>query len=75
MGPPPAGAPEGSDPQVTTIVLTILVTVFLAAGVVLYVAFPHRGQDVPHTPWLGAAMRKAVRRLPTLDHQRPGDRD
>lgn len=39
------------------LMLTILV---LAGGVVLYVAYPHRGEDVPGAPWLGEAIRKGV---------------
>lgn len=31
-----------------------VVTLLLAVGVVLYVAFPARGLPVPHLPWLGA---------------------
>jgi len=34
------------------------------------VAFPHRGEDMPHTPWVGDAMRRGVQMLPTLDNQR-----
>ena len=52
------------------IVLAMLLIVLLAGAVVLYVAFPHRGQEMPHTPWVGKAMRKGVDRLPTLDNQR-----
>lgn len=53
-----------------SIVLAMLVIMMLAGIVVLYVAFPHRGEDVPHTPWVGEAMRKGVDMLPTLDNQR-----
>lgn len=52
------------------IILTMLVIVVLAAVVVLYVAFPHRGKEMPHTPRVGDAMKKGVDRLPTLDNQR-----
>jgi hypothetical protein len=41
---------------------------------VLYVAFPHRGEDVPHTPWVGEALRKGVNALPTIDNQRAWER-
>ncbi len=47
------------------IVLAMLTIVVLAGSVVLYVAFPHRDQQLPHAPWLGEAMRKGVDRLPT----------
>ena len=41
----------------------------LALLVVVYVAYPQRGQDVPGAPWLGDAMRRSVDRLPTLDRR------
>ena len=53
-----------------SIVLAMFVIMVLAGTVVLYVAYPHRGEDVPHTPWVGDAMRKGVDLLPTLDNQR-----
>lgn len=53
-----------------SIVVAMLLIMILAGTVVLYVAFPHRGEDVPHTPWVGDAMRKGVEMLPTLDNQR-----
>jgi hypothetical protein len=52
------------------IVLAMLVIMVMAGLIVLYVAFPHRGEDVPHTPWVGDAMRRGVHKLPTLDNQR-----
>jgi len=55
---------------VIPIVLAMLLIMVLAGGVVLYVAFPHRGEEMPHTPWVGEAMRKGVNMLPTLDNQR-----
>lgn len=51
-----------------TIVIAMLVIVVLAGLVVLYVAFPHRGEDVPKASWLGDAMRKSVDVMPTLDN-------
>ena len=48
----------------------MLVIMALAAAVVLYVAYPHRGEEMPHTPWVGEAMRRGVHKLPTLDNQR-----
>ena len=49
------------------IVIAMLVILLLAAAVVLYAAFPHRGEDVPGVPWVGDAMGKAVDAVPTLD--------
>jgi hypothetical protein len=52
-------------------ILLAMVLIMLMAGlIVLYVAFPHRGEDMPHTPWVGDVMRRGVHRLPTLDNQR-----
>ncbi|MCW2792091.1 MAG: hypothetical protein JWO76_1189 [Nocardioides sp.] len=48
------------------IALVMLVIVVLAALVVTYVAYPHRGEEVPAAPWLGEAMAKAVEAAPTL---------
>ena len=59
----------------TSIVLSMLVILVLAGVVVVYVAFPHRGEDVPRTPWVGDALRKGVDRLPTLHNQREWERD
>ncbi|GAB2751212.1 hypothetical protein [Nocardioides pakistanensis] len=58
-----------------SIVLTMLVIMVLAGVVVLYVAYPHRGEDVPQAPWLGDALRSGVDLLPTLDNQRERERE
>lgn len=52
------------------ILFAMLVIMVLAAAVVLYVAYPHRGEEMPHAPWVGDAMQKGVNMLPTLDNQR-----
>jgi hypothetical protein len=52
---------------VLTIAIVLIGTIVLAALVVLYVAFPHRGEDVPAVPWVGDAMKKGVEALPTID--------
>jgi hypothetical protein len=51
-----------------TLVVSMLVILVLAGVVVLYVAFPHRGEDVPHVRWVGRLMRKGVDSAPTLDN-------
>ena len=51
------------------VLLAMLGIVLLAGLVVVYVAYPHRGQDVPKAPWVGEAMRRGVARLPTIDNQ------
>ena len=51
------------------ILLAMLGILLLAGVVVVYVAYPHRGEDVPNAPWVGDALRKGVNLLPTLDNQ------
>jgi hypothetical protein len=53
---------------VLPILLAMLGIVVIACLVVVYVAFPHRGEDVPHVPWVGELMRRGVDQLPTLDN-------
>jgi hypothetical protein len=50
------------------LVVAMLVILVLAGLVVLYVAFPHRGEEVPHVPWVGRLMRRGVDSAPTLDN-------
>jgi hypothetical protein len=59
---------------VVAILFAMIGIVVLAGLVVLYVAYPHRGESVPNAPWLGEAMRKGVNRLPTVDNQRENQR-
>ena len=49
------------------IILMMLLVLLVSAAVVLYVAYPHRGEDLPVVPQLGDAMRKGVDALPTLE--------
>jgi hypothetical protein len=56
--------------HVVLVLFSMLGILLLAGVIVLYVAFPHRGERMPHTPWVGDAMRKGVATLPTLDNQR-----
>lgn len=58
---------EGS--AVLATVLAMLIILALAAFVALYVAFPHRDQEVPGAPWLGDAMRRGVDALPVLEDE------
>lgn len=53
-----------------SVILVMLAILAVAGAVVLYVAYPHRGEEVPHTPWVGEAMRRGVDALPTIDNQR-----
>ena len=40
--------------------LLMLVILVIAGAVVVYVAYPHRGEEVPGAPWLGDAMQRGV---------------
>jgi hypothetical protein len=48
------------------VLLAMLLIVALAAVIVVYVAFPHRGEELPGAAWLGEAMRKGIKAIPTL---------
>ncbi|CUR59843.1 conserved hypothetical protein [metagenome] len=50
-----------------TIIVMMTFILLIAGAIVVYVAFPHRGEDIPNAAWLGDAMSKAVDSLPTLD--------
>jgi hypothetical protein len=52
---------------VLIVLFAMLLILILAGGVVAYVAFPHRGQEIPGAPWLGEAMGRARRNLHPLD--------
>lgn len=51
----------------TAIVIMLVLGLLVAGGVVVYVAYPHRGEAMPVVPQLGDAMRKGVDSLPTLE--------
>jgi hypothetical protein len=51
------------------LMFAMIAILVLAAGVVVYVAFPHRDQQVPGAPWLGDVMKRGVDALPTLDDE------
>jgi len=53
--------------SVVFIILSMLVIVVVAGLVVTFVAFPHRGEEVPGAPWLGEAMTQAADALPTIE--------
>lgn len=46
----------------------LLISLLLAGAVAIYVAYPRRGEAVPHAPWLGDAMLRGVAALPTIDN-------
>jgi hypothetical protein len=59
---------------VLVIVVAMLVVLVVAGLVVVYVAYPHRGEELPAAPWLGEAMTRAADAAPLIeddaeDHQ------
>lgn len=52
-----------------TIVLVMLLTLLVSGAVLAYVAFPHRGQDLPVLPEAGHALRRHLGALPVLDEE------
>ena len=60
------------------IVVVLLLALVLAAVVMVYAAYPYRGEETPVTPRLGNAMKRGVKSLPTLDgdeqDRQPGQR-
>jgi hypothetical protein len=51
------------------VLLAILFSLAVSGVVVLYVAYPHRGEQVPGVPWLGEAMAKAVDAAPVIEDE------
>lgn len=50
----------------TVIIVIMLLILVLSAAVMAYVAYPHRGAELPVVPQLGDAMRRGVDALPTI---------
>ena len=49
------------------LVIAMAFILVVAALVVVYVAYPHRGETMPATPWLGEALGKAADRVPVIE--------
>ena len=49
------------------IVVVLLLALVLAAAVMLYAAYPYRGEETPFYPRVGEVLRRGVESLPTLD--------
>lgn len=50
-----------------SVIIIMLVVLLVAAGVVLYAAYPARDEKVPGMPWLGEAVQQLSDAVPTLD--------
>ena len=49
------------------IVIVMVLILVLAGLVVVFVAYPHRGEELPGVPWLGDVMSRAADAAPTLE--------
>lgn len=47
--------------------LFLLLALAVATVVLVYVAFPYRGEETPRYPVVGRALRRGVRSLPTVE--------
>lgn len=47
--------------------LLVMVTLAIAGVVLLYVAYPYRGESMPWHPEIGDALKRGVDAFPTLD--------
>jgi len=56
-----------SEALVLFLAITMLVILSCAGLVLLYAAFPHRGERVPVVPWLGDALERATDAAPVLE--------
>ena len=52
-----------------TIVVAMLLTVLVGAAVLAYVAFPHRGEDLPLLPRAGHLARRGADNLPVIQEE------
>lgn len=50
-----------------TIVVVVLLALVLATAVIVYAAYPYRGQATPLSPRIGEVMSRGVSSLPTID--------
>lgn len=49
------------------VALGVVLSLVVSGAVVLYVAYPHRGESVPVVPWLGDAMARAAEAAPVIE--------
>ena len=56
-----------------SILIAMLAILLLCGLVVTYVAYPHRGEDVPGAPWLGDAMNRATDAFPFMEERADAD--
>lgn len=49
--------------------LIVFITLAVAGVILLYVAYPYRGETMPWRPEIGDALKRRVDAFPTLDSQ------
>jgi hypothetical protein len=54
--------------------VAMLLILVIAGAVVAYVAYPHRGEELPVAPWIGDAMKRGVEAFPVLPGELEGRR-
>lgn len=54
------------ESQLIIILLVLLASVVVAGLVIVYVAFPHRGEEMPRAAWLGRTLERGVDAMPTI---------
>lgn len=59
----------------TYVVLSMVLIVAVAAAVVVYAAYPHRGRDIPKLPRLGRAMRRVKGSVSVVEPDGADDHD
>jgi hypothetical protein len=52
-----------------TVVLVLSVALALAALVIVYAAYPYRGEETPVSPRVGRALKRGVAAMPTIEPQ------
>ena len=51
------------------VVIVMVLILLLAAGIAVFVAFPHRGEELPVAPWIGEAMARAADSAPVIERE------
>jgi hypothetical protein len=52
---------------VLAVVIVMVLILLLAGAVAAYVAYPHRGEELPVAPWLGEVMERAADAAPLIE--------
>jgi len=53
-----------------SVVLVLLLALALAALVIVYAAYPYRGEETPVSPRVGRALKRGVESMPTIEPSR-----